>query len=776
MKSWLPWRYLVSHIARRQGFLDPFSVLARLRQFSQPSEVQEPIELIRAGVAFHARGLVNTKVLQNNLDWVWPYWASRQFDPCDTAFLPRAFAVTHVNLTHRNWTALGLPGMDLYPIVDPRGLVTPQLDGWSLDWWFVPADGSPPLYPSREPMAEQRLELSDGLEVVTVVSRPDCRLRSSARVVPADGDPHRPELRLQARVRAKSAGHLALAVRPANPEGVSFVDTIERRGDALHIDGSPPLRADRRPTHWLASTYRGGDIAAQLEDARPPRHDAAAVTRCSSGLATGAWLFEVAAGAETTVSASLPVSAGERPLGTQPAATRLDTWSHARSGAPACALPNQEWRFLHDAALHTLLLLSPAEIYPGPYTYRRFWFRDACLILNALVAANQLPRARALLETFPRRQRRDGYFHSQEGEWDANGQVLWIADRIEATDHEPLSPAMWKALKRGVEWIGRKCVSAPGRPHDGLLPPGFSAEHLGPNDYYYWDDLWALAGLKAGVRMARRRQDEELARQWTLEAERLAQALTRSFDGLPAHVKPSGLPASPYRRLDSGAIGSMVGDYPLQLDELGPERFERTADWLTRNCLHRGGFFQDMIHSGINAYLSLALAETLLRKGDPRYLDLIDAVARAASPTGQWPEAIHPLTGGGCMGDGQHAWAAAEWLLMMRALFVREEADHLIIGSGLPERWFSDEMPTDMHYGPTATPWGPVTVQVQRRGTDWHLRFDADWHDRAPPVQVRVPGFEPITAAIAGHEFRLEFSASARERHSVHAANRSSHR
>ena len=27
------------------------------------------------------------------------------------------------------------------------------------------------------------------------------------------------------------------------------------------------------------------------------------------------------------------------------------------------------------------------------------------------------------------------------------------------------------------------------------------------------------------------------------------------------------------------------------------------------------------------------------------------------------------------MGDGQHAWASAEWLLMMRALFVREEAD-----------------------------------------------------------------------------------------------------
>jgi Zn-finger nucleic acid-binding protein len=36
------------------------------------------------------------------------------------------------------------------------------------------------------------------------------------------------------------------------------------------------------------------------------------------------------------------------------------------------------------------------------------------------------------------------------------------------------------------------------------LPPGFSAEHLGPNDYYYWDNFWALAGLKAAAEMVKR--------------------------------------------------------------------------------------------------------------------------------------------------------------------------------------------------------------------------------------------------------------------------------
>ena len=112
----------------------------------------------------------------------------------------------------------------------------------------------------------------------------------------------------------------------------------------------------------------------------------------------------------------------------------------------------------------------------------------------------------------------------------------------------------------------------------------------------------------------------------------------------------------------------------------------RRSSALVERCFHNGGFFQDIIHSGINAYLTLDIAQTLLRAGDPRYRDLIETVARLASPTGQWPEAIHPHTGGGCMGDGQHGWAAAEWVMMIRNLFVREEGRSAGHGFGIVRR------------------------------------------------------------------------------------------
>ena len=58
------------------------------------------------------------------------------------------------------------------------------------------------------------------------------------------------------------------------------------------------------------------------------------------------------------------------------------------------------------------------------------------------------------------------------------------------------------AAVKGARWIRRKRLPKDsGRPEAGLLPAGFSAEHLGPNDFYYWDDFWAVGGLQAVARL-----------------------------------------------------------------------------------------------------------------------------------------------------------------------------------------------------------------------------------------------------------------------------------
>jgi len=224
------------------------------------------------------------------------------------------------------------------------------------------------------------------------------------------------------------------------------------------------------------------------------------------------------------------------------------------------------------------------------------------------------------------------------------------------------------------------------------------------------------------------------------------QTIERSFPTGPQRRFPGAIPASPKRRMDSGAVGSLAADYPLQLLPPGDERILKTANYLRDHSSFAGGFFQNMIHSGINAYLTLHLAQIRLRAGDVGAAwNLMDTVANLASPTGQWPEAIHPATRGGCMGDGEHIWAAAEWVLMVRNCFVREEGERLIIGSGLRPEWWRGGAALER----TLTPFGPVTIRVEprpnaatgvNRANGASVTIEATWR-RRPRLEVRLPGF-----------------------------------
>jgi hypothetical protein len=245
-------------------------------------------------------------------------------------------------------------------------------------------------------------------------------------------------------------------------------------------------------------------------------------------------------------------------------------------------------------------------------------------------------------------------------------------------------------------------------------------------------------------------EQEGLASRLQHEANDLLSAIDRSLRRTDYLRGVYAYPAAPERRMDAGAIGSVVASYPLQLVAPDDERFHGTIRFLRHNCMVEGGFFQDMIHSGINPYLTLHIAQAMLRQGDADWFDLVNTVAKLASPTGQWPEAIHPRTMGGCMGDGQHAWAAAEWLMAIRNMFVREEGDTLVIGSGIPAHWNYEDR--TLSYGPTWTPWGKLQLTIEATIDDARVSWQATWHRKPPVVHVSVPCYHPERVDMSASE------------------------
>lgn len=739
LKKWMPWTFIIQKAAKRYGFVDPAAILARLRRFGHPSEVQEPIELLRAGVLFHARGLINTRAIQYNLDWIWPFWVVKQFTPKDASFIPRGFSFSHVNLTHRNWTAVGIPGEDHYPIVDPRGLVTPHLDGWSIDVWVVTQSGKT-LFPSREPQVEQSLSLTPALQVDTAMNRKGVSLCSKVSVRFNEKKRLIMTLDVCGEIHDE-AGWVVLSVRPYNPEGIQFIDHIQYEASEkrLWVNQEQPMRFESSPEKVLFSNYECGDVA---QDLGRQEHDTQVA--CSIGMATAALFFPLQPNNKERFRTQVPlgedVADGKTPSNLSvPPRTRAD--GQMAVDTARLDIPDKRFSFLYDAAVQTLLLLSGKEVYPGPYTYKRFWFRDACYILNALLGIGLSDRCLRMMETFVDRQKMTGYFQSQEGEWDSNGQVLWLVGRYHELTGNVLDSRMMSAMMKGARWIVKKRrKKGDSQRHDGLLPAGFSAEHLGPNDYYYWDNFWGIAGLESAAKLAGAIQDKKQEMAFSHHAKAYKKRVFDTIMGAPGQLRYNAIPASCYRRMDAGAIGSLVADYPLQLTAPGDPLIMNTIDYLMDHCFYGDGFFQDMIHSGINAYLTLEIAQTLLRGHDDRYRRLIRQIADLATPTGQWPEAINPLTGGGCMGDGQHAWAAAEWILMMRNLFVREEGDTLILGSGIFPEWLEEA--GDLGFGPTLIPGGTLMVRFVKSDDDLILNLDCQHHGDPMDCIVRVPGYE----------------------------------
>ena len=767
LNSW-PIRFLITRAARAYGFMDPVNLVAKIRGFAEPSEFAEPLELLRAGMLFHARGLVNTKAIQNNLDWVWPYWVERQFNPADDSFIPRAFSFSHINLTHRNWTAVGLPDLPFYPIVDPRGLVTPLFDGWSLDFWLVPEAG-PLLLPSKLRSAgfEQTLEMREDLRV-----RSKARWESGASLA-SDTElcllNHEPHCCVQLRPAGLAAGHLAVALRPYNPEGISFVEKIALTADGCgwRINNRNTVLFDRKPSRMVLSSYKDGDASQRLHE---PVQDLDQVSDPIS-MATAVALFDVRELGVHPLEIRAPIHNELEPK-KRLSIDGLPSWRSALAPITRLEISDARLQQLYDLAVANLILLSPDEVYPGPYTYKRFWFRDAAFILNVLLTLGGVDRTRRVLKQFTPRQRRDGYYLSQEGEWDSNGEAIWTFHRFVALTGEALPEQWLDSIAKGARWIMRKRLPRDtGKPEAGLLPAGFSAEHLGPNDFYYWDDFWGVAGLHCAADLLRAR-DPKFARECDEVGIEFLQTIEKSFPRGAHRRFPGAIPASPKRRMDSGAVGNLVADYPLQLFPPGDERMRRTADYLRDHSSHNGGFFQNMIHSGINAYLTLHLAQVRLRAGEAETAwQLIDNVVALASPTGQWPEAIHPKTGGGCMGDGQHMWAACELAMMLRNCFVREEtlrsqagqSASLVIASGVRPEWWIDGGAT---LGPTLTPFGPVTVQVTPTEEGVNVRVEGQWRAARPQLDVRLPGYpsQQRTASGANEDFAFDSPVPARTR------------
>jgi hypothetical protein len=596
--------------------------------------------------------------------------------------------------------------------------------------------------------ARQEL-LEDWMPVPSVIwEDADWRLRVQAETT-SSGD-SRVHYRFEKLTDREFSARLFVLVRPfqvtppwqgfRNLGGVSRIHDLEWRDGAVRVNETAAIvpaggAGAIEPAGFGALCFDDGFMAAHLASGTLP---AKAQAHDSFGFATGALGFELplrARAAADIVLSCLPVEA-PRPAG-EPAfewGTKLPSaqWSGNDRLQDTDGLRDTDGlqAAVHaalTATAHILVTRSGPALQPGPRRYTRSWIRDGAMMSAALLRMGCAQEVREFIRWYAPHQRADGFVPccvDREGtdwlvEHDSHGELLaLIADYYRFTSDEALLAESWTFIDRAVGCIEGLLGE------DGLLPVSVSHEgYLAQPVHSYWDDFWALRGLRDASELADACGHGSSAQAWRALSARFADSLFKSIEATRAQRQLDFIPGSiEWADFDPTATANAIYllDVPDGLDRSAVDRtFDKyLADWRGK----RGG---SVPWSNYTPY-EIRIIGALVRLGRrDAALELLRFFLsdRRPQPWNQWPEiAWRDRKAPAHVGDLPHTWIGAEYVLAVRSLFAYErDADRsLVLAAGLASEWLDgagvrvDRMPT---------PYGRLSYSL-RRTDSATLRFE----------------------------------------------------
>ncbi|MFC1517940.1 hypothetical protein ACFL5G_05255 [Candidatus Margulisiibacteriota bacterium] len=732
---------------------DIFYFIRAFISIGYPSHEPTPKVLVVFNMRNIVRGLFTRFIVSSNLDWVWPYWIKRQFYPQNKEFVARGFQPVSVNISHRNWTGVGTLNGVREATIDPRGLVTPFTNGWSLDHWLI-VNGK--VYsPSALEKVSQKL-YRDLPMIITEYKVEDFLIKLFVFVAENGFDVIYQKVIVKNVSRKVKECAFAFAFRPYNNEGLSLVHNIDFPGNnSFYVNNKVGGVFMQTPdeVHW--SHLSKGDVSLFLEEPATAREFVSARSRVGMATAMAKYNLVLHPGKSRSFEVRMPLQKFHEKEAKQKKVIEkirnhnfekmLDQavaqWEDKLCKGMQISVPDKKMMSAFWAnKAYLLLFYDGEEITPGPSTYHHFWMRDAAYMVRTLDMVGYHTEAAKILNTYPNRQKWNGNFFSQAGEWDSSGEAIWtLVEHYKLTKDRAFLRKMYPSIRNAAHWIIRKRwknkKKDPG--YKGLMPPGLSAEHFGLSDYYYWDDFWSLAGLRETLYSAK-----ELKRGtfwWQQNYTKFFKSINKSLKYIEGNFGRPIIPVSPSRRMDSAAIGSLVAYYPLRILPQDDIRLKNTIDYLRKKHFLGGGFFHDVNHAGYGTYLTVHIAQCLLGQRNPEALEIFDWFLKVATPTWTWPESIHPQTLGGAIGDGHHGWALVELLTFLRNMLFFEEKDRLVITPILPQSWLKKGKKIIVNDAPSE--FGKISYEIKITDSKkYSLLMDAVFTVPPNDIEWNLPG------------------------------------
>jgi len=641
------------------------------------------------------------------------------------------------------WTPVGSPEGKRRALINEEGMIETDEAGFSLEPFVLTAEG-----PVTWADVKTTVSLPQGgLPVPSVTWKSDAIQLDIHPWV----DGHGEDLTLHATYRLECRKpapdtRLVVALRPfqVNPPWQAFrnlggrspIHHIHCSAEGMTLEGRE-VTASPHAELQGAAAFEEGEAPSILTRGDVPQNSH---VDDPSGLASAEMLWRLPAGeAILEVTLSVPFFKKSLALDKNARDNALALWrttvETVNWQVPACAAP--AFDCFRTAAGHILINRDGPAIQPGPRRYTRSWVRD-CVIMGAALAKAGLPEAlRTFLTWYAPFQREDGFVPcvvDRDGidwlvEHDSHGQFIWgLLEAYRTSGDRTFLNNMLPYARKAADYLlvlraERMTAHYMTGEHAacfGLLPESASHEgYLAHPVHSYWDDFWGVRGLEAAAALAEAAGLNADSNRWKSEAARFQADLLHSIGKVIADKQLAYIPGSvEWADFDPTATSNAVAmlDFADALPQ-GPlhAMLETYLEGFRRK--HRG----EMQWNNYTAY-EIRIIGAFVRLGKRDIAnELLSFFLSDRRPRewNQWPEITwRDPRSPGHLGDVPHTWIAAEYLLALASMVAaeREASGSLVLASGLPWSWISEENGLSVRDLPTR--FGPLDFMIRADGEE----------------------------------------------------------
>ncbi|MEO8604074.1 MAG: discoidin domain-containing protein [bacterium] len=516
---------------------------------------------------------------------------------------------------------------------------------------------------------------------------------------------------------------------------------------SLAVNGRAAVLSLTPPAQFGATTFDEGQVTETLIDGRVPQRQQVAdpVGYASAALA---YPLRLPPQGREDVYLALPLHQpdaqlmetapdGAAALVQRQLADTIAEWRR-RLDTVAFRLPPDAEPIAHtvkSTLAYILINRDGAALQPGSRTYARSWIRDGAMTAAALLDMGVQEPVRDFLRWYARYQYSDGKIpccvdrHGPDPlpEHDSDGQFIYaVAEYYRYTHDIGLVHELWPQVVLALDYLERlraqrltdEYKQGAKQAFYGLLPESISHEGYASHPVHsYWDDFFALAGLKGAVRLAVAEDDSATLARAVAMRDGLQTDLQASIRRVIADKKLDFLPASADLG-DFDPSSSSIALEPAGEQENLPQpelqrAFQRYYDELM-------GRAAGTVTWDAYAPYELRNVGVFVRLGDrDKALAILNALMDGRRPAAwnQWAEVVwRDPEAPRFIGDMPHTWVAAGFVESVRSMFAYERGSDaaLVLAAGVPRAWVESTDGTGVQRLPTA--YGTLSYSLQSDG------------------------------------------------------------